>query len=93
MNLKAIWGIGAPGYTLSLWGFSHGFSYHHIVTRTNGTTVIDTCMQLDEDGNPTALPGIPGWNDDRPWTGASGYDFLSSSNSVSKTLENLPGVH
>ncbi len=93
MTLNAIWGIGAPGYTLSLWGTAHSFSYHHIVTRTDGFSVIDTCMQLDADGNPGALPGTPGWNVDRIWTGPTGYDDLSSTNTVSTSLENLPGLN
>ena len=93
MTLKAIWGIGAPAYTTSLWGSSHGFSYHHIVTRDNGVHVSDTCMQLDEDGNPTAIPGIPGWNHDRPWAGPGGYDDLSSYNPTTTSLESLPGLY
>jgi hypothetical protein len=92
MTLKAIWGIGSPAYTTALWGTSHGFSYHHIVTRTDGVDVIDTCMQLDEDGTPTATPGIPGWNHDRLWAGPGGYNDLSAYNPVTKTLENLPGL-
>jgi len=92
MTLKAIWGIGSPAYTTTLWGFAHSFSYHHIVTRTNGIDVIDTCMQLDEDGTPGSIPGLPGWNVDRPWDGPDGYNFLSASNDVSKSLEQLPGL-
>ncbi|MEM7305605.1 MAG: hypothetical protein AAF682_02990 [Planctomycetota bacterium] len=93
MTLKAIWGIGAPSYTTALWGSAHSFSYHHIVTRDNGVTVLDTCMQLDEDGNPGATPGTPGWNTDRPWAGPGGYDDLSAYNTVSTSLENLPGLN
>ncbi len=93
MYLNAIWGIGAPAYTTDLWGTgNHAFSYHHIATRTNGTDVIDTCLQVDEDGNPGSTPGIPGWNVDRPWAGPNGYDQLSSTNTVSTTLETLPGL-
>jgi hypothetical protein len=93
MTLKAIWGIGAASYTTSLWGGgSHSFSYHHIVTRTDGFDVIDTCMQLDEDGTPTATPGFPGWNTDRLWAGINGYNDLAAYNPVTKTLENLPGL-
>lgn len=92
MTLRAIWGIGAPGYTLDLWGGSHSFSYHHIVTDDGALTVSDTCMQLDEDGNPLALPGTPGWNVRRPWAGAGGYKDLAASNNVTKTLEALPGL-
>jgi hypothetical protein len=92
MQLKAIWGIGAPAYTTNLWGGSHGFSYHHIVTDDDAVTVIDTCMQLDEDGEPTSTPGIPGWNHNRLWAGADGYNDLSSYNGVSKTLQSLPGL-
>jgi len=92
MTLKAIWGIGSPAYTTSLWGTAHSFSYHHIVTRTDGVDVIDTCMQLDEDGNPGSIPGIPGWNVDRLWDGIGGYNDLSSYNNVTKTLESLPGL-
>ncbi len=94
MTLNAIWGIGAPDYTTNLWGgaFGHGFSYHHIVTRDNGLHVSDTCMQLDADGTPGSTPGTPGWNVDRLWAGTGGYDQLSSTNTVTKTLENLPGL-
>lgn len=92
MTLKAIWGIGAPEYTTALWGTAHSFSYHHIVTRSDGFDVIDTCMQLDEDGNPGATPGVPGWNVDRLWAGIGGYDDLSSYNTVTKVLESLPGL-
>jgi hypothetical protein len=92
MSLLAIWGIGAPGYTTDLWGGSHGFSYHHVVTRDGATSIIDSCMQLDEDGNPNAVPGVPGWNNDRPWAGPSGYDSLSSSNAVTTSVETLPGL-
>lgn len=92
MNLRAIWGIGAPDYTLNLWGGSHAFSYHHIVTDEDAVTVSDSCMQLDEDGNPSALPGMPGWNVRRPWAGTNGYMALAATNTVSKNLENLPGV-
>lgn len=92
MDLRAIWGIGAPGYTLDLWGGGHGFSYHHIVTRDDAIHVIDSCMQLDEDGNPNATPGVPGWNNDREWSGPNGYESLSASNPVTKSLETLPGL-
>ncbi len=94
MTLKAIWGIGAPAYTTNLWGSgSHGFSYHHIVTDDNAQTVSDTCMQLDEDGTPGATPGIPGWNHRRPWLGIGGYRDLSAYNTVSYSLETLPGLY
>lgn len=93
MNLLAIWGIGAPDYTLNLWGSgSHGFSYHHIVTDDAGVNVSDTCMQLDADGVPNALPGAPGWNVLRPWLGANGYRALSCSNAPNITVEALPGL-
>ena len=92
MNLRAIWGIGAPGYTLNLWGSSHGFSYHHIVTDDGAVSVSDSCMQLDEDGNASALPGIPGWNVQRLWFGTGGYNELSSTNNVTTNVENLPGL-
>lgn len=90
MSLKAIWGIGCPDYTLNLWGGSHGFSYHHIVTRFAGDYVSDACMALDEDGSPGSLPGTPGWSADRIWTGTFGYNALSSYNNTSKTLQPLP---
>lgn len=92
MTLQAIWGIGSPGYTLNLWGGSHSFSYHHIVTRFGGDSVCDSCMALDEDNDPTTLPGKPGYNVDRPWSGPNGYDTLSSRNQVSKSLEPLPKI-
>ena len=90
MQLNAIWGIGTPDYTLNLWGTSHGFSYHHIVTRFGGDSVSDSCMSLDEDGDPTTLPGTPGYNVDRVWDGPNGYDALSARNRVTKSLEPLP---
>lgn len=93
MTLRAIWGIGAPDYTLDLWSNgNHGFSYHHIVTANAGVDVSDTCMQLDEDGAPSALPGSPGWNVLRPWLGANGYRALSCSNAPNITIETLPGL-
>ena len=93
MDLRSIWGIGAPGYTLDLWGDgNHAFSFHHIVTDDGAATVSDTCMQLDEDGVPTALPSSPGWNVRRPWLGVTGYRSLAADNVVSKTLETLPGL-
>lgn len=93
MNLRALWGIGAPGYTLNLWGSGqHAFSYHHIVTDDGGQSVSDTCMQLDEDGVPTVLPSTPGWNVRRPWAGPGGYNDLAASNSVVRTVEALPGL-
>jgi hypothetical protein len=93
MTLRSIWGIGSPGYTTDLWGGSHGFSYHHIATRDDGLHVIDSCMQLDEDGNPSSVPGVPGWNHDRLWDGPGGYDDLSATNTVTKTLQALPGLN
>jgi len=93
MSLRALWGIGAPGYTLNLWGGgSHGFSYHHIVTDDNGVSVSDTCMQLDQDGTPTAMPCTTAWNVRRPWAGTLGYMNLSANNVVTKQLEALPGL-
>jgi len=95
MSLKAIWGIGAPEYTTNLWGGgSHGFSYHHIVTDANSLTVSDTCMQLDEDGAPENIPGIPGWNSHRNWKDpVIGYNVLSSYNNTNKSLQALPGIY
>jgi hypothetical protein len=93
MYLRAIWGIGCPGYTLDLWSGGHGFSYHHIVTRDGGDHVSDACMWLDEDGDPDSLPGIPGYNHDRPWAGADGYNELSATNNVSRSLDSLPDIH
>lgn len=95
MDLRALWGIGCPDYTLNLWGGgSHAFSYHHIMTRDQGVHVSDACMWLDEDGNPDALPGIPGYNHDRPWADKRiGYDVLSASNTVKKSLDPLPHIN
>lgn len=95
MSLRALWGIGATAYTTALWGsaYGHQFGYHHVVTRDEGMSIIDTCMQLDVDGDADATPGTPGWNVDRPWSGPLGYDALSSTNSVTKTLEALPALH
>jgi len=92
MHLRAIWGIGAPGYTLNLWGSGHSFSYHHIITDDGGVTVSDTCMQLDEDGDPDSTPGFPGWNHHRPWDGVDGYEALSAHNNVTQNVEPLPGL-
>lgn len=88
MDLRAIWGIGTPDYTLDLWGGgSHAFSYHHIVTRDGGSNVSDACLWVDEDGNPDALPGTPGYNCDRPW---ASYMALAAHNTVSKSVDPLP---
>ena len=93
MQLRAIWGIGGPAYTLDVYGTGqHEFDFHYIVTRTGGFDVIDTCMQLDEDGDPDTLPGTPGWNIDRPWAGPSGYKELSCSNNPTKYLQQLPDL-
>jgi len=92
MDLRALWGIGAPGYTLDLWGGSHAFSYHHIVTDDDAVSVSDTCMQLDSDGNPLALPSTIAWNVQRPWAGIGGYNDLAADNVVTKSLEQLPGL-
>ncbi|MBI3818574.1 MAG: hypothetical protein HY286_07790 [Planctomycetes bacterium] len=93
MTLKAIWGVGTPAYTTNLWGpGSNSFSYHHIITRNGGVNVSDACMCVDEDGNPGATPGVPGWNVDRPWLGASGYMTLSAYNTVSTSFDPLPKI-
>ena len=93
MSLNAIWGIGTPDYTTNLWGGgSHGFSYHHIISTTEGVTVSDTCMQLDEDGTPGSTPGFPGWNHQRVWKGTSGYNQLSCTNKPGRQTEPLPGI-
>jgi len=91
MTLRAIRGIGAPNYTLALWGTAHGFSYHHVVTRSAGTTICDACLWVDEDGAPMALPGTPGFNCDRPWSGSpTSYQSLVATSSITFVLENLP---
>jgi hypothetical protein len=91
MRLRAIWGIGTPDYTVDLWGNgNHGFSYHHIITRDGGDDVSDSCMWLDEDGDPDNLPGTPGYNADRPWNGTNGYEELSAKGNVTKSLDPLP---
>ena len=94
MELRAIWGIGCPDYTLNLWGgsYDHAFGYHHIMTRNAGTRVSDACMWVDEDGDPDHLPGTPGYNCDRKWGGAEGYNALSSRNNVEKSLDILPFI-
>lgn len=91
MTLLAIRGIGAPSYTLALWGTSHGFSYHHVVTRASGASVCDSCLWVDEDGAPNALPGLPGFNCDRPWSGSpTSYQSLLATNPITYTIEALP---
>ncbi len=93
MQLRAIWGIGTSGYTTNLWGNGHAFSYHKIITRDAGVHVSDACMWVDEDGNPNSTPGVPGFNDDRPWDGQpSGYNTLSSYNNTSQSLQDLPKI-
>ncbi|MEW6071702.1 MAG: hypothetical protein AB1726_03780 [Planctomycetota bacterium] len=95
MDLRAIWGIGCPGYTLDLWGWGppyHGFSYHHIVTRDAAVHVSDACLWVDEDGDPDTLPGVPGYNCDRLWSGPNGYSELSATNNPTKSLDPLPGI-
>lgn len=93
MTLRAIRGIGAPSYTLALWGttYGHSFSYHHILTRFAGTKVCDACLWVDEDGNPNALPGTPGFNVDRPWNGTPiGYETLVATGPITYILQPLP---
>jgi hypothetical protein len=93
MTLRAIRGIGAPSYTLALWGTSHSFGYHHIITRSAGATVCDATMWVDEDGNPNALPGRPGFNCDRPWSGAAdSYTSLAMFGTTSFSLQPLPAL-
>ena len=91
MTLRAIWGIGTPDYTLDLWsnggGNGHGFSYHHIITRDGGDHCSDACLCVDEDGDPNNLPGVPGWNHDRPW---SNYEALLAKADVSWSIDPLP---
>lgn len=95
MDLRSIWGIGLPDYTNHLWPNptqAHRFQYHEIVTRDDGAHVIDTCLQVDEDSYPNAVPGIPGWNVERAWVGTNGYMNLSSSNAVNVvSIGTLPG--
>lgn len=90
MSLNAIWGIGTDDYTMNLWGSGHSFSYHHIITRDFGIHVSDSCMWLDEDGNPRALPGTPGQSHDRPWSGTGGYNDLSCTNNPGTYVDPLP---
>jgi hypothetical protein len=92
MTLRAIRGIGAPAYTLDLWGGGgHGFSYHHVVTRSEGQSICDACLWVDEDGNAMQLPGTPGYNHDRPWSGTSGaYMNLLATGPITFQLETLP---
>ncbi len=88
MTLNAIEGIGWQQFTLSLWGTSHGFSYHHVcTTATNMEYILDDCMNLDIDGDPLTLPGTRGWNNPRIWTGTMGYDYLSARNTVTRSLD------
>jgi len=93
MKLRAIWGIGTNEYTLDLWknggGAGHGFSYHHIVTRDGGVNISDACLCVDEDGNPDALPGLPGWNHDRDW---NNYEALLAKANISWYLDPLPKI-
>lgn len=95
MTLYAIRGIGAPAYTLSLWGTTspHRFGFHRIITRDRGVHVADACLWVDEDGNQNALPGVPGYNVDRPWnTGPNNYASLLASTPIVFQLEVLPFV-
>ncbi len=86
MDLRAVRAIGTPNYSLDLFGIahSHSFDVHCVVSADNGATIIDACLQVDEDGNPDALPGMPGWNIKREFAGPQGYDILSSSNGLQK---------
>lgn len=91
MTLRAIRGIGAPAYTLSLWGSAHGFSYHHVVSRDAGAHICDACLWVDEDGSPSTLPGTPGYNVDRVWTNRPvAYMDLLATAPFTKTLQSLP---
>ncbi len=89
MTLRAIWGIGCDDYTLDVWGGSHGFSYHHIITDDAGLTVSDACLCVDEDGTPDKLPGTPGYNVLRDW---SNYEALLAKGTISTYTEKLPKV-
>ena len=89
MTLRAIWGIGCDDYTLDLWSGSHGFSYHHIITRDGGTNISDACLCVDEDGSPDSLPGTPGFNHDRDW---NNYESLLATGNISTYTQNLPKV-
>jgi len=95
IRLNAVRAIGAPGYTTDLWGRGrsrHSFRFHRVVTIDDGTHLIDTCLQVDEDGVPHSTPGIPGWNHGRPFSGSTGYDNLSSSNLIKLGVHALPGI-
>jgi len=89
MQLRAIWGIGCDDYTLDLWGGSHGFSYHHIITRDHGVHISDACLCVDEDGNPDATPGTPGYNNDRDW---NNYEALLAHGNVSQQYQKIPKI-
>lgn len=89
MSLRAIWGIGCDDYTLDLWSGSHGFSYHHIITRDGGVNVSDACLCVDEDGDPNTLPGTPGYNHDRDW---NNYEALLAKANISTYTQKLPKV-
>ncbi len=89
MTLRAIWGIGCDDYTLDLWSGSHGFSYHHIITRDGATNISDACLCVDEDGDPDTLGGTPGYNHDRDW---DNYESLLATGNVTKQLEKIPKV-
>lgn len=93
MNLNAIRGIGAPDYTVHLWGpqYWHRFSYHHTVTRDGGVHVYDACLWVDDDANPAALPGTPGHNVARPWDqDPYAYRTRLATNAVGFSLDPLP---
>ena len=89
MQLRAIWGIGTDDYTLDLWWGSHGFSYHHVITRDGGVEISDACLCVDEDGNPDTLPGTPGFNHDRDW---NNYEALLAKGNVTWFTQKLPKV-
>jgi hypothetical protein len=95
MQLRAIRGIGAPAYTLALWGvgFNHGFSFHHVVTRNGGANVSDACLWVDVDGNSLQLPGTAGYNVERSWnSGTNHYQGLLAIGTVTRALEVLPSL-
>lgn len=89
MQLNVIWGIGTDDYTNDLWWGSHGFSYHHVITRDDGVSISDACLCVDEDGSPGTLPGTPGWNHDRDW---NNYEALLAKGNVTWFTQKLPKV-
>lgn len=59
-DLNWLRGIGWQSFTHSLFGGSHGFSYHAVASGDRGRTVHDACLSVDDDSRPWSAPHTEG---------------------------------